>query len=91
MSEARIIAQLPKNAVETIRVSLDTFQGKPVADVRVFTEYKATGELGPTKKGVTIRAEQLPELVRALARAEAEARALGWIEGAASESGGPAA
>lgn len=86
MSEARIIAELPKNAVETVRVSLDTFQGKPVADVRVFAEYRSTGQVGPTKKGVTIRAEQLPELVRALARAEAEARALGWIECAADQN-----
>ncbi len=86
MSEARIIAELPKNATEVVRVTLDTYQSKPIADVRVFTEYKTTGELGPTRKGVTIRAEQLPELVRALAKAEAEARALGWIDGAANRN-----
>lgn len=80
MSEARIIAELPKNALEVVRVALDTFQGKPVADVRVFTTYKVTGAMGPTRKGVTIRAEQLPELVRALSKAEAEARTLGWID-----------
>jgi hypothetical protein len=86
MSDARIIAELPKNAAEVLRVTLDTYQGKPIADMRVFTAYKSTGEMGPTKKGVTIRAEQLPELVRALAKAEAEARALGWIDSIANQN-----
>ena len=91
MSEARIIADLAKNATERLRVSLDVYEGKPVASARVFAQYRSTGEWGPTRRGITIRAEQLPELVHALAKAEAEARAMGWIEGAANENTDPAA
>ena len=35
MSEARIVAELTKNAMEVVRVTLDTYQSKPIAEARV--------------------------------------------------------
>ena len=64
-----LIAVMQKNALEEIRVTLERYQGKRLCDIRVYTEYRTTGETGPTKKGVTVRIEQLPELIAALQRA----------------------
>ena len=42
-----------------------------------------SGLYSPTKKGLSLRVEQLPALVVALVAAEAKARELGMIGGAA--------
>ena len=61
-----VVATVRKNAAEEIRVALTEYQGKRLCDIRVFTEYRSTGEIGPTKKGLSVRIEQLPELIKAL-------------------------
>ena len=76
----RTVATLTKNATEELRVTLTEYQGKPLLDLRVFTTYRTTGEVGPTKKGVTIKVELLPDLIAALRQAEGEARKLGFVD-----------
>ncbi|MBP2229377.1 hypothetical protein J2847_002676 [Azospirillum agricola] len=79
MTEHTHIATIAKNATEEIRVGLTAFNGKPLCDFRIFTEYRATGETGPTKKGVTFAVALLPQIIAALQ--EAEARRLGLLTG----------
>ena len=56
---------IEKNSRESIVVSETEFKGVKLVDVRVF--YKDTdGELKPTRKGVSVRVEQVSELVAAL-------------------------
>src|SRR5882724_9576009 len=75
----RVIAALSKNAAEELRVVLTEFHGRQLIDVRVYATYHSTGQLGPTKKGVTLRVELLPELLIALQQAKAVARARGLL------------
>ena len=69
---ADVIAEVPKNSREVIRLQRTTFNGVPLVDARVWTVPAAPGGEGkPTKKGLTLRPETwtvlLAELQRALA------------------------
>lgn len=76
------IATIPKNSREELRVSLAEFKGAQFVDLRIYSEFAgSTHARSPTKAGVTCSFERLPELVRALTQAEAEARSLGLIGG----------
>lgn len=62
-----MIAAIPKNAREEIRVSVDDFQGHRLCNVRVW--YREGDELRPGKQGIALRLDLLPQLVEALRRA----------------------
>ena len=80
MSGPTIIATLEKNSRELVRIALDEYRGVPLVDVRVMAPaIDPTGLPIPTKKGIALRIELLPELVVALQAAEAEARRLGLL------------
>ncbi len=74
-----IIANLPKNTTEQVRVALDEYRGETIFDVRVCADFTAAHVFMPTKKGVAIRVEQLPEFAQAVADALLTARELGLI------------
>jgi len=65
-----LIAEIEKNAVEVIRVSWSEYKGHHFLDVRVYYEDGETGEWKPTKKGIAIAPDLLPELIAALQTAE---------------------
>lgn len=73
-----IITTVPKNRGEHIRVSLTVFKGHNLVDVRVFCE--RDGGAKPTKAGVSVNVERLPELRAALEKAEAAAQRLGLLK-----------
>jgi hypothetical protein len=65
---------------ESVHVSLSEYEGHCLINVRVY----CTGTDGidrPTPRGVALSIRKLSELSRALVRAEAQAKALGLIEG----------
>jgi len=69
MAENRLIHAFQKNALEEIRVSLNVFRGKEYIDIRVF--YKGDdGEYHPSKKGVTLSPDLLPDLQEAVKKLE---------------------
>jgi hypothetical protein len=72
MSDPRtLIAIVPKNSIEDVRISLNRFNGHDLVDVRTFTEPRTgRGERIPTKAGVSLRIEALPALITALVRAQ---------------------
>lgn len=79
MSKPFVLACLPKNKRESVRIALDQWQGHNLIDVRVvlrLTEHAA--QLTPTGKGISLQAAMIPDLIRALTTAEAKARELGW-------------
>jgi hypothetical protein len=56
-----------KNALEEVRASLTEYKTRQYIDLRVF--YKADNdEFRPSKKGLTLSPELLPELEEALSR-----------------------
>lgn len=64
---------------ETIRVTLSTFEGINICDIRQFFT-DPEGKMRATKKGVALNVRLLPELAAALAKAERQARELGLLE-----------
>lgn len=81
-----LIARLPKNGREELRVFLTEFHGKPLCAARVFFRPEGGGEMRPGKSGLNLRVQMLPALIDALQKAEAEARRLGQLdEGAGDE------
>jgi hypothetical protein len=74
-----LIAVLPKNSREEVRITLGAYKGVERLDIRVFADIEGLGLHIPTKKGVSVRLEQLPELIVALQKAEGEARRIGLL------------
>lgn len=58
--------EIPKNRRETVRVSPRQYEGHDLIDIRVFTRHPETKELVPTKKGISLNIDTIPELVDAL-------------------------
>ena len=64
---------LEKNSRESLVINQSEFKGVKLVDVRVF--YKdENGDLKPTKKGVSVRLEQLDALIKALSEVSATDR-----------------
>ena len=84
LTPAITVAAIGKNKRDEVRVVLDTFKGQQLVDVRVFTAFTASSDtvLAPTKKGVSLQAALLPELIEALTAARNKAEEMGWIGGA---------
>lgn len=83
MTEPIVIAVLPKNRREALRIALDHYRGTNLVDLRVVVELSETSGLAtPTRKGLAVRVEMLPDLIAALAQAAAKARELGLLEAA---------
>lgn len=64
------IARIEKNALEEIIVQLTEFMGHDLVDLRVWTKGLPDGAGSPTKKGLTVKPDLLPELIEALQKAE---------------------
>lgn len=73
-----LIAIVPKNGREHVRVRLTAFNDHDLVDLRVFS--LEGGEAKPTRSGVCVNVSTLPELRAALDKAEREARRLGLLE-----------
>lgn len=75
------VAAIGKNQRDEVRVVLDTFKGQRLVDVRVFSAFTSSNIVMPTKKGVSLQAGLLPELIEALTLARDKAEEMGWIGG----------
>lgn len=70
---ADIVAEIPKSKSEKIVVQHTVFKDHALVDVRVFYDAgKLEPEWKPTRKGLSLRPELLPELIVALERAVAD-------------------
>ena len=65
MSET-IIATIPKNSREHIRIGLGDFKGHNLFSVRVWVNNANSGESLPTQKGLTAGVALLPAVIEAL-------------------------
>ncbi len=62
----KVISEFAKNSGETVRVSLTEFKGRELIDCRVHYRDDKTGELRPTKKGITISVDLYDDLRKAI-------------------------
>ena len=69
--ENKIIAKFKKNANEIVQVTLNNYKGYDLIDIRVFF-INDSEELIATKKGISISTKLIPELKKALEKAEQE-------------------
>jgi hypothetical protein len=68
---SRVIADLPRNGRERVRVAVSEFKGARFADLRIYGT-AADGSTVPTKQGVAIRRAILSQVIAALQEAERE-------------------
>ena len=73
------VATIPKNKTQDIVVRHCEFHDRPFVDVRLFVVADATGDRVPTRKGIAIPPEILPEVINALRTAEQELRTQGLM------------
>ena len=64
-----LIARIAKNPTEEVRVSLTSYRGHDLVDIRVFFQDEQ-GEWRPTKRGVSLSVDSFAELRDAVAKAE---------------------
>ncbi|MEM8616782.1 MAG: transcriptional coactivator p15/PC4 family protein [Pseudomonadota bacterium] len=63
-----LVAEIPKNSREVIRVQRTAFQGHQLINARVW--YRADdGELRPSKKGLSVKLDQADALADAIRQA----------------------
>jgi hypothetical protein len=66
MSARLFVFSFKKNSMEEVRASLTDYKGKTYVDLRVFYRDEDAA-WKPTKKGITLAPELLPELEQAIA------------------------
>ena len=77
--EEIIVGTFPKNNREDVRVSLSKFKGHNLLGVRVW--YKSEkDDPKPSKSGITIRVEMLPDLLELMQQAKEIALEKGLLE-----------
>ncbi len=82
MADRIVLGEFQKSARERVAVAFDKYAGHDLIDVRVTVPLtESSGLWAPTKKGLSLRIAQLPQLVALLVSAEAKARAEGLIGG----------
>jgi len=67
----KLVAEFNKNASEVVRVQLTEYDGKQLLDIRVWVQ-NDKGDFIPTRKGITIRTEQVNSLKQAIEKAAEE-------------------
>lgn len=64
-----LVAKIAKNPTEEVRISLTSYRGHDLVDIRVFFQDEQ-GEWRPTKRGVSLSVDSFAELREAVAKAE---------------------
>ncbi len=66
----QVVYEFPRNKDERICASIGSYKDRLYIDLRVFFTDSRTGDLRPTKKGLTISSILLPQLKNALLACE---------------------
>jgi len=71
MDNQTLIAEFDKNSAEKIRVSINEWKGQSYVDMRIwfYPDNSRDGEMIPSKKGIRISGELLPDLLKCLRKA----------------------
>ena len=73
------ILEFPKNTHEVVRIAVTEFRGRTYGDIRVYYEAE-DGEWRPSRKGLTLAPDLIPELREGLEALERELRNRELIE-----------
>jgi hypothetical protein len=81
LDDAVIISEFWANRRgESVRIQIRTYEGRRVIDLRKFFTDKASGQLRPTRKGLTLALVKLPDLAKGINKACAAASDLGLFD-----------
>ena len=76
-----IIGRIPKGKSDEVRISLESYKGQDLIDVRLFMRLSdPSGEIIATKKGVSLPIDCLPDLAGAIQKAMEEAQRRGLLK-----------
>lgn len=64
--EGQLLAEIPKNQREVYRISQREYKGHHLVDLRVWFIDQKSGELLPSNKGISLKTDCLPEIIKAL-------------------------
>lgn len=64
--ESRIVYTLPRNEGEEIHFTLRKYKNRYYIDLRLWFQQEGETEFAPTKKGISLPADRLPELKEGL-------------------------
>ncbi len=65
-----VVYEFEKNATEKVQIQLSSYKGSDLIDIRVYYDTDSDeAEWRPTRKGISIRVDLLPELLEGLQRA----------------------
>lgn len=72
MEKQKLLCQFNKNAMELVKINLCEYRSDLYFDVRIWVTngLASPGEESPTKKGLRLHLELLPELIKALQKAQ---------------------
>jgi len=68
--DKQVVYEFQRNKGEKVCVSIGEYREKRYIDLRVFFSDPGSGELKPTKKGITLESTLLPQLRRAVMACE---------------------
>ncbi len=68
MSAAKVVGAIRKTDTAEVRVTTNTYKGRPVADIRVWYIPTGGGDFVPSSKGVSIDSGKVSDLVDILKR-----------------------
>ena len=74
------IGVIEKNKTSELRGRFAEYHGRRYFDLRTFVTADASGDRVPTRKGITLALDRLPELRDLIDRAVIEARAAGLLD-----------
>lgn len=72
LDQANVVATLPRNDREEVRIAISDYKGRTRVDIRVW--YLVGDEHRPGKQGISLPVDQLPALQDAIERAQVAAR-----------------
>lgn len=65
MAEDKVVSTFKRNATEEVRIGVKEFRGKRYIDLRIYY-MDDKGDWKPTKKGISLNTEFMPELKQAV-------------------------
>ena len=69
MNKENLITQIKKNSTEVYRIYEKEYEGYRFIDVRIYYMDKETSEYKPTRKGISLMPNNVPEVIEGILKA----------------------
>jgi len=69
MSKENLITEIKKNSTEVYRIYEKEYEGYKFIDVRIYYMDRKTGDWKPTKKGISLMPNNVPDVIEGILKA----------------------